>query len=99
MVQAIIDIDKQANHVLNIVKAKFALRTKSEAIEKMAEEYAQNLLEETVRPEYIQKLERINKQKGIRFKSVADLEKHLHDSLLRDKTRAKKKAPAHSAKR
>ena len=35
MVQAIINISNHANHILNIVKAKYDLRTKSEAIELM----------------------------------------------------------------
>ncbi len=44
MVKAIIDISPRANTVLNIVKAKHSLKHKSQAIERIAEEYAVHLL-------------------------------------------------------
>ena len=59
MVTAIINIDERANRVLNIVKAKFALKDKSEAINVVVQEYEENLLEEQLRPEYKSKLVRI----------------------------------------
>ena len=37
MVKAIIDISKDSNRILNIIKAEYDLKTKSEAIEKLAE--------------------------------------------------------------
>ena len=73
MVQAIINIEDQTNRVLNIVKAKFGLKDKSEAINVMAKQYEKELLEPQLRPEYIKKLGRIKKQKGIRFKSISKL--------------------------
>ena len=39
MVKAIININENTNRLLNILKAKYGLKDKSEAIEKMAEEY------------------------------------------------------------
>ncbi|MBT3582727.1 DUF2683 family protein [Candidatus Woesearchaeota archaeon] len=36
-IKAIIEISKEANRVLNIIKAEYELKTKSEAIEKLAE--------------------------------------------------------------
>ena len=80
MVQAIIDIEKQTNKVLNIVKAKFGLRDKSEAIDVMAEQYEKELLEPQLRPEYAEKLRKIKKEKGIRFKSIKDLRNHLENA-------------------
>ena len=80
MVQAIIDIEEQTNRVLNIVKAKFGLKDKSEAINVMAEQYEKELLEPQLRPEYIEKLQRIKKQKGIRFKSVKELREHIENA-------------------
>lgn len=50
MVKAIIDIDEHANKILNIVKAKHGLKDKSQAINKMAQDYARNLLEVELRP-------------------------------------------------
>jgi hypothetical protein len=75
MVQAIININDDANRILNIVKAKYGLKDKSQAIEIMAEKYAGDLLEPELRPEYVQKLNKIEKQKGIPFKNIAELRK------------------------
>ncbi|MEW6062930.1 MAG: hypothetical protein AB1571_00975 [Nanoarchaeota archaeon] len=44
MVKAIVNISKEANRVLNVIKAQHELKTKSEAINKLAEEYI-NILE------------------------------------------------------
>lgn len=71
MVQAVIDIDEKTNRVLNIVKAKFGLKDKSQAINLVVSEYEQSL-EPELRPEYKVKLEKI--MKGRHF-SRAELEK------------------------
>ncbi len=39
MVYAVVDISNDANAVLNTLKAKFSLRTKSQAVNKLAGEY------------------------------------------------------------
>jgi hypothetical protein len=75
MVQAIININDDANRILNIVKAKYGLKDKSQAIEIMAEKYAGDLLEPELRPEYVEKLSKIEKQKGIPFKNISELRK------------------------
>ena len=80
MVQAIIDIEDQTNRVLNIVKAKFGLKDKSQAINMIAKQYEEELLEPQLRPEYMQKLQSIKKQKGIRFKSVKELREHIENA-------------------
>ncbi len=80
MVQAIINIEDETNRVLNIVKAKFGLKDKSEAINVMAEQYEQEILEPQLRPEYLEKLKRVKKEKGIRFKSVNELRKHIENA-------------------
>lgn len=51
MVKAMIDISEAANQVLNVLKAKYNLKTKSEAINQMAEEYAEKVLHHQLRPE------------------------------------------------
>ena len=80
MVQAIINIKDETNRVLNIVKAKFGLKDKSEAINIMAEQYGQEILEPQLRPEYVKKLQRIKKEKGTRFKSIQELRKHIENA-------------------
>jgi len=80
MVQAIVTIGEHANRVLNIVKAKFGLRDKSEAINMMAVQYEQEILEPELRPEYVKRLKKIKKQKGIRFDSMAELRKSIENA-------------------
>lgn len=80
MVQAMIDISKQANQILNIVKARHNLKDKSKAIEKVVLDYGEDVLEPELRPEFIEKLQKIKKQRGIRFKSVDELRKHIENA-------------------
>lgn len=56
MVKAIIDVDEHTNKILNIVKAKFGLKDKSCAIDKMAEEYCDKVLEVELRPKVLDSL-------------------------------------------
>ena len=77
MVQAIINIEDQTNRVLNIVKAKFGLRDKSEAIDRMAQQYEEAILEPELRPQYIEKAKKIMKQKKVRVGTVENLRKRL----------------------
>ena len=75
MVQNIITIGEREDRVLNIVKAKFGLRNKSDAVALLAKNYEENFLEPELRPEYVKKLERIQKEKGIPFRNMAELRK------------------------
>jgi hypothetical protein len=75
MVQAIITIGEHQDRVLNIVKGKFGLKNKSEAINIVINKYEQELMEPELRPEYISKLQKLEKEKGIPFKSIAELRK------------------------
>jgi hypothetical protein len=65
MVQAVINIDEHTNRVLNIVKAKFGLRDKSEAINLVVNEYEEMSLEPELKPEYKVKLAKILKGKHL----------------------------------
>ena len=78
MVQAIINISKDANQILNIVKAKHNLKDKSEAIELVTMEYGEDLMEPELRPEYIEKIKRIEKEGyGETFSSIEELRKKI----------------------
>ena len=59
MTQAVINIDENTNRVLNIVKAKFGLKDKSQAINLVVTEYEQSSLEPELRPEYKNKIAKI----------------------------------------
>ncbi len=75
MVQAIIDISDHTNRVLNILKAKYGLRDKSAAIDIMAEQYEENVLEPELRPAYARKLSRLLKETPIKVGTVENLRK------------------------
>ena len=78
MVQAMIDISEEANQILNIVKARYNLKTKSEAITKIVTERGGEMLEPELRPEYVEKIKRIEKEGyGEKFSSIAELRKKI----------------------
>ncbi len=58
-----ININERTNRVLNVVKAKFGLKDKSEAINLVVDEYEGSFLEPELRPEYKKKLQKIVKGK------------------------------------
>lgn len=72
MVKAMIDIDKHTNQVLNIVKAQYGLKDKSEAIEKVVDIFEEEVMEPELRPNYIEKIKKIRKEKSIKVKSFEE---------------------------
>jgi len=81
MVQNIINIGEHADRVLNIVKAKYGLKTKSEAIALITKIYEESFLEPELRPEYLEKLEKIEKEgKFIGFNSVKELRQSIENA-------------------
>lgn len=75
MVQSIIDLGDEEDRILNIVKAKFGLKNKSQAVSMVTKIYGESFLEPELKPEYLEKLEKINREKGIPFKSISELRK------------------------
>ncbi|MAG72781.1 antitoxin [archaeon] len=73
MVQAMIQISNEANQILNIVKAKYDLKDKSHAIERVIIEYGGDFLEPQLRPEFIQKMKDRQKEATVKVK---DFNKH-----------------------
>lgn len=63
MVDARVSLSKYSNQVLAVVKAKYDLNDKSQALNRFIETYGENELEPELRPEYIEKLKHIE-QKG-----------------------------------
>ncbi len=68
-----IQISDEANQILNIVKARYGLKDKSDAIEKVVIEFGGDFLEPQLRPEFIQKMKEREKEKTIKVK---DFRKH-----------------------
>ena len=58
MVQAMINIPEEVNQILNIVKARYGLKDKSEAISKVVIDYGREVLEFKLRPKHIKKSKR-----------------------------------------
>ena len=75
MVQSIIDLNENEDRILNIVKAKYGLKNKSQAIATIAKIYEDSFLEPELRPEYLQKLSKIKKGRYISYSSVDELRK------------------------
>ena len=73
MVQALVELDENTNRVLNIIKAKFGLNDKSQAIKAVIEYYVENEGEPELRPEFI---ERIKKAEKGKFVKVGNFAKH-----------------------
>lgn len=73
MVQAIVNFSEHENRVINIVKGKFGLKNKSEAIEHIINEYEKEHLEPELRPEFIEKMKKIEKEETVKVK---DTRKH-----------------------
>lgn len=77
MVQAFINITKHINQVINIVKAKYNLKDKSEAINLIAKKYEAEILEPGYKIEFIKKIKSTSKENRIKvkdFKNHFDIE-------------------------
>ena len=61
MVYARIFLDEYANRVINIIKAQFGLKDKSEAINKFVELHGEEVLGKEASEEYIKKLISVEK--------------------------------------
>ena len=70
MVQAMVNISEDANQILNIVKARYNLKDKSQAIEKVVLSCGGDLLEPELRPEFIKRMEQRSKEKTIKIDSL-----------------------------
>ena len=57
-----VQISEKANRILNILKAKYGLKDKSQAINKMAEEFSRTLLEPKLKSEYLKRLGKIEEE-------------------------------------
>lgn len=71
MVQALVEMDENTNRVLNVVKAKYGLKDKGEAIKFVVSEYIEFEAEPELRPEFISKMEEIKAQKNIKVDNFA----------------------------
>lgn len=73
MVKAMINLTEYENRVLNVVKAKFGFKNKSEAIRLIIQAYESEFLEPELRPEFIEKMGKREKEPVVKVK---DFKKH-----------------------
>ncbi len=73
MPRTVVELSEHANRVVNVVKAKEGLRGKSEAIERIVEEYEEKVLDPNLRPEFIEGLQRIRKGKFRKIRSLGEV--------------------------
>ena len=57
------------------IKKEFGLKNKSEAVAIITQIYEENFLEPELKPEYLEKLQKIRKGKYLKFNSIEDLRK------------------------
>jgi hypothetical protein len=79
MVFAQVELDDYTNRVLNVLKAKFGLKDKSEAINKFAEICGEEFVEKEANDKYVRKMlaiaDRQIKKYGYRKMTLAELDK------------------------
>jgi len=80
MVQAMIKIPEETNRVLNIVKAKFGLKDKSQAIQIVVDKYESSFLEPELRPKFVERVRKTEKGKFSKYNSVEDLDKDIQNA-------------------
>lgn len=81
MTSAIVNLTEENNRFLNIIKAHFGIRNKSDAINFVVENFPKEDLKLEVRPEYIRKLQRIMKQKGKVYGSAEKMFKGIEGNV------------------
>ena len=79
MVQAIVKLGEYEDRLLTIVRGKFGLKNKSEAVNFVIKKYGDEFLEPQLRPEYEKELLKIDKGRFKRFASVDDLRKEIEN--------------------
>jgi hypothetical protein len=67
-----VTIDDRTNQILNILKAKYGLRDKSQAINLMAQQFEERVMEPELRPEFIESLKHSQSEKTIKVKNFAE---------------------------
>lgn len=73
MPKAVIELSEHANRVVNVVKARDGLRGKSEALEAIVTAYEESHLDLSLRPEFVEELQRVRAGRFRRLKSTDEL--------------------------
>lgn len=78
MKQTLIALSEHQDQILQIVKANRGLKNKVEAVQFIIKEYEENHLEPELRPEFIKKIQKIEKEGKFKdYKSLSQLWKDI----------------------
>lgn len=81
VVQAIVKIGEYEDRILTIVKGKFGLKNKSEAINFVIDKYEEHLLEPELKPEFIKEMKNIEKKGQFKtYKSLSALKSDIKNA-------------------
>ena len=73
MVKNVVDLGERENRVINIVKAKYGLKDKSQALSVIIDRYEECELEPELRPEFVKEVQEIEKNgKFVKVKNFAE---------------------------
>ena len=73
MPKAVINLSEHANRVVNVIKAKEGLKGKSEAIERIVQEFEEHILDPALRPAFVEDVQRVRKGPFRKVSSVGDV--------------------------
>lgn len=79
MVKATIEIPEAENRILNILKAIYGFKTKGAAIRFVIDKYGEKVIEEKLKPDFVDRMKKIEKEKGISFKNIKDLREKIEE--------------------
>ena len=81
MVQALVTLGEHADRVLTIIRGKYGIKNKSDAVNFVIEHFEQEFLEPELRPEYVKKIQRIEKRgKFTHYKTLQQLRDELENA-------------------
>jgi hypothetical protein len=81
MVQAMVNLGEREDRLLTIVKGKFGLKNKSDAVNFVIGKYEEELLEPELRPEFVQKIRNMEKKgKFTSYKTISELRKEIENA-------------------
>ncbi len=81
MVQSIINLGEREDRILTIVKGKYGLKNKSDAVNLVIELFEQELLEPELKPVYVKKIQGIKKKGKFKsYRSISALKKDLKNA-------------------
>ncbi|MBN2459627.1 DUF2683 family protein [Candidatus Woesearchaeota archaeon] len=81
MVQAMVNLGDREDRLLTIIKGKFGLKTKSDAMNFVIGKFEEELLEPELRPEYVSKIRNIEKKgRFTNYKDISELRKEIENA-------------------